>query len=603
MPSISYVKIENFKGFKKEVYIRLSNPSVLIGPNNSGKTTAIQALSLWSRAVREWYNKKGDSPSESQKRYGVGINRLTILDIPVKESRYFWNETHIREGSKSITFSIEAGVIMDGKEYPAKMIFNSRDQESVYCRPDKALMKETELLKYVRNLSFNLLYPMSGIASGIINMSPEFLVNDGRMNVYLGQGQTSHVLRNLCYKINQTSKDDWEKIARFLELLFQVKLQTPELDETTSVLSLSYLEYQSSAPLEIALAGRGMQQVLLILAYLYSHKNSVLMIDEPDAHLELLRQKQIFTILQDVALQTDSQIIIATHSEVILDESVETNLSFILNGECIELSRDDVIKHTLRNLGMEHYYKAKISPHLLIVEGSTDVMMLRAFAQKLNHPVLNHLNDRLFTYYIKDVSPERDVCEEIQRQATPTNSYKEYYYTLKQLVKELNGLVILDSDGKEIPAQNGKVENDLLTMYWRRYEIENYFISPELLMEYAKKKEFNDDLFILENEANMKKAIDDTLAEMVYNNDHQAVEQYYSTGEQTKQSLLAGKKMSEFAEKVFRRFADLQKQPILLNKGQYYQMIEYMDPSQISPEIKEKLDAMQSLFETTPQVK
>lgn len=46
MPSISYVKIENFKGFKKEVYIRLSNPSVLIGPNNSGKTTAIQALSL-----------------------------------------------------------------------------------------------------------------------------------------------------------------------------------------------------------------------------------------------------------------------------------------------------------------------------------------------------------------------------------------------------------------------------------------------------------------------------------------------------------------------------------------------------------------------------
>lgn len=74
MPSISYVKIENFKGFKKEVYIRLSNPSVLIGPNNSGKTTAIQALSLWSRAVREWYNKKGDSPSESQTRYGVGIN-------------------------------------------------------------------------------------------------------------------------------------------------------------------------------------------------------------------------------------------------------------------------------------------------------------------------------------------------------------------------------------------------------------------------------------------------------------------------------------------------------------------------------------------------
>ena len=54
MPTISYVKIQNFKGFKNEVNIPLSNPSVLIGPNNSGKTSAIQALSLWSRAIREW---------------------------------------------------------------------------------------------------------------------------------------------------------------------------------------------------------------------------------------------------------------------------------------------------------------------------------------------------------------------------------------------------------------------------------------------------------------------------------------------------------------------------------------------------------------------
>ena len=36
----------NFKRFG-EIKVELGNPVVFIGPNNSGKTTALQALSLW----------------------------------------------------------------------------------------------------------------------------------------------------------------------------------------------------------------------------------------------------------------------------------------------------------------------------------------------------------------------------------------------------------------------------------------------------------------------------------------------------------------------------------------------------------------------------
>ena len=36
----------NFKRFGK-VEIELGNPVVFIGPNNSGKTSALQALALW----------------------------------------------------------------------------------------------------------------------------------------------------------------------------------------------------------------------------------------------------------------------------------------------------------------------------------------------------------------------------------------------------------------------------------------------------------------------------------------------------------------------------------------------------------------------------
>ena len=49
----------NFKNFG-EVEIELGNPVVFIGPNNSGKTTALQALALWEIGLKRWNeNRKG----------------------------------------------------------------------------------------------------------------------------------------------------------------------------------------------------------------------------------------------------------------------------------------------------------------------------------------------------------------------------------------------------------------------------------------------------------------------------------------------------------------------------------------------------------------
>jgi predicted ATP-dependent endonuclease of OLD family len=42
--------VRNFKRFE-EVAINLSQAVVLVGPNNSGKTSALQALALWDRAA------------------------------------------------------------------------------------------------------------------------------------------------------------------------------------------------------------------------------------------------------------------------------------------------------------------------------------------------------------------------------------------------------------------------------------------------------------------------------------------------------------------------------------------------------------------------
>lgn len=52
MRILHWLEIRNFKGYRSSGRIPLEHPSVLIGPNNCGKTTALQAIALWTTAVR-----------------------------------------------------------------------------------------------------------------------------------------------------------------------------------------------------------------------------------------------------------------------------------------------------------------------------------------------------------------------------------------------------------------------------------------------------------------------------------------------------------------------------------------------------------------------
>ncbi|MXW94390.1 MAG: ATP-binding protein [Acidimicrobiaceae bacterium] len=48
---LTKLRIRNFKKFP-EVEIELGSPVVFVGPNNSGKTSAMQALALWEVGLR-----------------------------------------------------------------------------------------------------------------------------------------------------------------------------------------------------------------------------------------------------------------------------------------------------------------------------------------------------------------------------------------------------------------------------------------------------------------------------------------------------------------------------------------------------------------------
>ena len=184
----------------------------------------------------------------------------------------------------------------------------------------------------------------------------------------------------------------------------------------------------------------------LIFAYLYSHRNSVLLIDEPDAHLEILRQKQVYVLLREIAAENESQVVMVTHSEVVLAESLERNLTLLLEGQADDLAARTDILNALKYYGAEHYMRARQRGYVLYVEGRTDVEMLRAFARRLNHRAANSRDERANVFYVMSNFPNPDLDAEHARVEGGFNTTpKEHFFALRELVPGLRGLAILDN--------------------------------------------------------------------------------------------------------------------------------------------------------------
>ena len=349
MRLIHYLEIENFKRFGDRQRIALDHPAVLIGPNNCGKTTAIQALALWSQAVRTWFEAKGKS--RPKERPATSINRLNIVSVPVRRTRYFWHDAVVRRGARDVPLTIGVGVLHGNAVERVTMRFRNQGDELVYCAPDDATRGKPEVIRTAAALNVRLLYPMSGIET------EEPILRPGRIDVLLGQGQTAQVLRNLCLLVFRDAPDDWRRIAGLMERLFSVELGDPT-ETARGGIDLAYRQADVREPLDVALAGRGLQQMLLLLAYLHSHPRSVLLIDEPDAHLEILRQKQVYALLREIAARNESQVVLVTHSEVLIDEALDRNLTLLSGGRAEDLTARPDVRSALRRYHAAHYVRA-----------------------------------------------------------------------------------------------------------------------------------------------------------------------------------------------------------------------------------------------------
>jgi hypothetical protein len=407
---------------------------------------------------------------------------------------------------------------------------------------------------------------MSGLAAQEDRLDP------GAVSVRIGEGRTAEVLRNLCYRLLE--KDGgiaWGKVRdKIAALFFGVQLEEPTYVPERGQITMAYRERKPDGRdirMDLSSAGRGMQQTLLLLAFLYSNRGAVLLVDEPDAHLEFLRQQQIYQVLTDVGREQDNQIIIASHSEVVLREAMDRDVVISLVGRRphrIDNRASSQLAKALKEIAGEDYFRAEQRGWGLYLEGPTDLAILRALARRLEHPAMTHLESPFVHYSGNDVQKAR-----------------AHFFGLREAKEDLVGIAVFDRN----PGFVAHPETPLREITWQRREIENYLCHRGVLLSYARSAVPRNDgpLFDVSEELRRQEIMEKCIEE---------IEGALATLGKPSPWGPDIKASDEFLAPVFDKFYERLGLPNLMRKTNYHTLAEHLPREAIDPEVMMVLDAI-----------
>ncbi len=575
---LTKLTVINFKKFGKDE-IELGNPVVFIGPNNSGKTSALQSLALWDIGLKRWNEEYKDRTAPA-KRSGVTINRRDLVAIPVPDANLLWRDLHVRDvrrvNGKPDTNNIRIDILVEGitedKPWKCGLEFDYANSESFYCRPLRLTEDKNPLRMPIPDeaakVQMAFLPPMSGLAANEIRLDP------GTINVRVGEGRTAEVLRNLCYKINSEKPAYWNKLVSHIESLFGAQLKPPEYIRERGEITMRYEEKE--VLFDLSSSGRGLQQTLLLLSYMYANAGAVLLLDEPDAHLEILRQRQIYQLLVDVARDNGNQVIAASHSEVLLNEAADRDVVVAFVGKPHRINdRGSQVLKALKEIGYEHYYQAEQTGWVLYLEGSTDLAVLRAFAEKLEYEDAMVALERPFVHYVGNQPGE----------------VRKHFHGLREAVGDLRGVAIFDRLDQALPPDLGATG-----MTWKRKEIENYFCYPETLEAYAKgaaEEESAGPLFALSETNHRIQVMRESIGEV-----SKALETLGKGSPWDMDTKVSDDFLAPLFESYFKKLG----LPNVMAKKNFHELARLVPKEKLDTEIKGKLDAIvETMRNATPR--
>lgn len=458
---IKKMTLKNYRCFE-DYTINFKDETLIVGENNAGKSTIIEALRIISVTANKLFKNRqyinaNDSLNIPKNIRGFNLN-LDVYKVDLRSIVYFYKENINAE----IIAEFENNVIF-------KIYLNSECVfATIYNKSGENIKSITNAKKMNENdLKVNIMPRLNLIREKEKKLATETIERDQytylsslhfRNEILLYKNDYFLIFKNIAEKIwSGLCIDDVEYSSDNDEVLFWIKD-----NQFTS---------------ELGFMGSGLQMYLQIIWFIAKNSSgATIILDEPDVYLHPNLQKKIFNYIKSM----NTQIIIATHSVELISEADFKNVFQIDKTRRIQrysngLSNVQNIVEKIGSVQNMSLLRLGLSKKCIFVEG-LDVKLLNKFYKILYPEKIELLSDL-------------PIIE--------LGSFTRYEQALgvsKLFYKETEGnfkcICILDRDYRmenELNRIKKNAEDAHLNLHiWERKELESYLINPNVLYKFIK---------------------------------------------------------------------------------------------------------------------
>lgn len=468
---IKSIHLLNYRCFENTT-IQFKNISTIVGKNNAGKSSLIEALRMVAMSVRKCtHTTYRDLPKEFGRPIREQGFRLEVEKLKIDLRGVVYRYEDVNAQVQAVFENNVKIYIYANKSYAYAV---------VYDKNGKCIRNRGMALKAIE-FSVSILPQIGLIKENEKRLAIETVDKD--KETYL----SSRHFRNEVYNYKS---DYWDEFVKLAENTWSgLRINAIEYEPVLDILALYICDADFYA--EIGLMGSGLQMWLQIMWFLARTKeNETVILDEPDVYMHPDLQRKLIRLVK----RRYPQVIIATHSIEIISEldskdiitinKKKRKMRYATDLRAVQKIIDEI--GTVNNLALMRLGDAR---KCLFVEGK-DLKIMTKIAEVI---LGNHM-DSLET--LPHVS------------LNGFHNLREAFGTSKLFYEETKGMIkcicILDSDyypKDMIEKKYEEAHDNYLDLHiWKRKELENYLLEPQVLFRLSHQPKEKYGIFLKELE-------------------------------------------------------------------------------------------------------
>lgn len=464
---ITRLVLKNYKSVVEQTY-EFTDFDLLVGRNNCGKSTILQSLAIWQFCVEEFRRAKRSGKT------GIQVVLPNFTALPVPEFNLLWHEKVDRkyavvDGKRSakpeyVLIEVEVFWLSSSREersFKTALRYMAAQTAFALPVPDWRGFRDAEKTDGFPKIAY--VPPFSGLEPS------EEWRDEGPIKKQIGKAQPGSILRNLLYRVRfpdasdekTLPPDDWAELKDVVARWFSMELLDPQYQK--GVDTQIVCEYkQRGKTYDIIAGGSGFHQGLTLLAFLYGYKPSVILMDEPDAHMHVNLQREMMDYFQVKCRERGVQFIMATHAEELVRGVDASRIVSVLSQVPTRLTSKTGVVSAMADVSNAELAQLAASPFILYVEGESDERILRAWApvcgaeEALGRVCFHHMGGG-------------------SKQLMKENADR-HFEGVRQVLPKARRLLLFDLD-TAAEAFHPEPGNPAL-VEWKRRNIENYLLVP-----------------------------------------------------------------------------------------------------------------------------